>query len=154
MKIEVRHTGRLNAAALEELAARECAIHRDCGFRTWDLPIFAEHGRNYVMEADGEFAGTAQVVRDWDDPATVYLAGFGIIDKWRGQGLGAKFLDEMIKLLKDEGISGIVLTVRPDNAPALKIYGDAGFKIIDEHPEKYGRGEDRLVLRLDMKGGA
>ncbi len=154
MIIAVKHTGRLDAAALEDLAAREREIHRDCCFRKWDLPIFAEHGRNYVMEADGRFAGTAQVVRDWDDPATVYLAGFGIIEKWQGQGLGARFLTEMIKLLEGEGIRGIELTVRPDNAAALKIYADAGFKIIEEHSDKYGCGEDRLVLRLDMRDGA
>lgn len=153
MRIVVRHTGRLDATALEELAAREREIHGDCGFRAWDLPSFAEHGRNYVMEADGEFAGTAQVVRDWDDPATVYLAGFGIIGKWQGQGLGARFLAEMIRLLKADGIRGIVLTVRPDNNAALKIYRDAGFRVVDEHREKYGCGEDRLVLRLDVEDG-
>lgn len=154
MNIQVRHTGRLGAAALEELAAQERAIHQDCGFRTWDLPIFAEHGRNYVLEADGEFAGTAQVVRDWNNPETVYLAGFGIIDKWRGQGLGEKFLAEMIRMLEKDGIRGIELTVRPDNAAALKIYGDAGFVTIAEHHGKYGCGEDRLVLRRDKKSGA
>ncbi len=153
MKIAVKHTGRLDAAALEELVAREREIHGEPCFRQWDLPIFAEHGRNYVMEADGKFAGTAQVVRDWEDPETVYLAGFGIIEKWRGQGLGARFLAEMIKILQDEGIHGIELTVRPDNKAALKIYDDAGFKIMDKHKEKYGRGEDRLVLRLDIRDG-
>lgn len=153
MKIEVRHTGRLDAAALEELAARERAIHQEGCFGQWDLPIFAEHGRNYVMEADGDFAGTAQVVRDWDDPTTVYLAGFGVIDKCRGQGLGTKFLAEMIKLLRAEGIQGIELTVRPDNEAALKIYADAGFKIVAKHHDKYGHGEDRLVLRLDARDG-
>jgi [ribosomal protein S18]-alanine N-acetyltransferase len=153
VKIEVRHTGRLDAAALEELAARERAIHQECCFRTWDLPIFAEHGRNYVMNVNGEFAGTAQAVRDWDDPATVYLAGFGVLEKLRGQGLGAKFLAELIKLLQSEGVRALELTVRPDNAAALKLYNNAGFKVVAEHREKYGRGEDRLVLRLDMKGG-
>ncbi len=154
MKIVVKHTGRLDAAALDRLATREREIHQECGFRQWELPIFAEHGRNYVLEADDQFAGTAQVVRDWEDPTTVYLAGFGIAGRWRGQGLGARFLAEMIKLLRDEGITGIELTVRPDNAAALKIYKDAGFKIIEEHHNKYGRGEDRLVLRLDMRDGA
>jgi ribosomal-protein-alanine N-acetyltransferase len=152
VKIHVRHTGRLGAAALQELASREREIHQDCGFRQWDLPIFAEHGRNYVIEADGEFAGTAQAVRDWEDPATVYLAGFGLIEKWQGQGLGAAFLAEMINMLKAEGIRAVELTVRPDNAAALKIYGDAGFETIAEHPGKYGCGEDRLVLRLEMEG--
>jgi len=153
VKIVIRHTGRLDAAALEELAVREREIHQECCFRQWDLPIFAEHGRNYVMEAGGKFVGTAQVVRDWDDPETVYLAGFGIIEKWRGQGLGARFLAEMIKLLREEGVHGLELTVRPDNEAAIKIYEEAGFKIVDEHREKYGRGEDRLVLRLDMGDG-
>jgi [ribosomal protein S18]-alanine N-acetyltransferase len=153
VKIEVKHTGRLDTAALEELAARELEIHQDCGFRQWELPIFAEHGRNYVFEADGEFIGTAQVIRDWDNPSYVYLAGFGILEKWQGQGLGTKSLIEVVKLLKGEGVRGIQLTVRPDNAAALKIYRDAGFITVAEHRGKYGCGEDRLVLRLDIKDG-
>lgn len=152
MRVQVRNTGRLGPDELETLAEREREIHSDCGFRRWDLPIFAEYGRNYVLEVDGEFAGTAQLIRDWNNPSLAYLAGFGVVTGRQKQGLGGRFLTEMLRILEAEGIEGVLLTVRPDNEAAIKIYKEAGFKIIAEHSDKYGRGEDRLVMRIDMKG--
>jgi [ribosomal protein S18]-alanine N-acetyltransferase len=150
-EIRLRHTGRLDAAALEQLVAAEGAIHNDCGWRRWELPLFAEYGRNIVFEVDGELAGSAQLVRNWDQPSVAYLAGFGLLPERQKQGLGARCLGLLIEQLKEQSVTAIELTAAPDNAAAVKIYSDAGFRVTAKHDEKYGPGEDRLIMRLNLE---
>lgn len=152
MSIKVYHTGRLGPDELAELVELEREIHCDCGWRKWEMPLFADYGRNYVMEIDGEFAGSAQLIRDWDDPETAYLAGFGIAPDKQNKGYGAVFIEEIVKLMRDEGFGAIELSVRPANAPAMKIYEQAGFAEIESQENRYGPGEDRLIMRLDVNG--
>jgi ribosomal protein S18 acetylase RimI-like enzyme len=151
VEISVRHTGRLDVSQLEHLAAREAEIHGECGWRRWELPIFAEYGRNYVLEVDGVFAGSAQLIRDWDKPGLVYLAGFGLVPDNQGQGIGARFLKMLLAELAKQDVEAVELTAAPDNAAALKIYNDAGFRAVETHTGKYGAGNDRLIMRLNLK---
>ncbi len=151
VEIILRHTGRLGVDALEQLVAAECAIHNDCGWRRWELPIFAEYGRNVVFEIDGELAGSAQLVRSWDHPTVAYLAGFGLLPARQKQGLGARCLALLVEQMKEQGFAAIELTAAPDNAAAVKIYRDAGFRVTDRHDAKYGPGEDRLIMRLNLE---
>ena len=151
MKIKLRHTGRLDIDALEHLATQEREIHGDCGWRQWELPVFADHGRNYVLEIDGEFAGVAQLIRNWDDPSGVYLAGFGLAASRQGRGWGTRFLKLLLTELAGQNVTAVELTVAPDNTAALKVYDEAGFKVIDRHDGKYGVGEDRLIMRLELR---
>ncbi len=148
MAINIRHTGRLDSESLASLTLHERAIHADGGFRRWELPIFAEYGRNYVLEVDGEFAGTAQLIRGWDEPDTAYLAGFGILAARQKQGLGVQFLRGILDEMAMGGIKTVELTVAPDNASALKLYEGLGFVKVAAHEDKYGPGEHRLVMRL------
>lgn len=152
MNIKVYHTGRLTPELLADLVNREHEIHCDCGWRRWEMPVFADYGRNYIIEIDGEFGGSAQLVRGWDSPGTAYLAGFGIAPELQKKGYGAIFIKEIIKLAAEDGFSAMELSVRPDNAPALKIYEDAGFNLLERHDSRYGPGEDRLIMRLEIDG--
>ncbi len=151
MEIRLRHTGRLDGVALEQLVAAEGAIYSDCGWRRWELPIFAEYGRNIVFEVDGVLAGSAQLIRAWDQPSLVYLAGFGLLPERQKQGLGTRCLALLIAQMKEQGAGSIELTAAPDNTAAVKIYSDAGFRVMARHDAKYGPGEDRLIMRLNLE---
>jgi ribosomal-protein-alanine N-acetyltransferase len=148
----IRHAERLDPETLAGMCEQETAIHGECGFRRWELPIFADHGRNLIYEVDGETAGLAQLVRDWQSPDKAYLAGFGILPAARGRGVGREFLKEVIRDAADSGISEIELTVDPKNLPGIRIYTEAGFEVVQRQDAKYGPGEDRIVMRLKIKG--
>lgn len=150
MNIRIYHTGRMSPEFLKDLVDKEREIHCDCGWRQWEMPVFGEYGRNYVMEIDGEFAGSAQFVRGWDENRVAYLAGFGIAPDKQNKGYGAVLIKEIIRQTVSDGFSAIELSVKPDNLPALKIYKDAGFKEKERHDNRYGPGEDRLIMRLDI----
>lgn len=152
MNIKVYHTGRLDPATLADMVDKEHAIHCDCGWRNWEMPVFAEYGRNYVLEIDGEFGGSAQLVRGWDEPGTAYLAGFGISPDKQKQGYGGAFIKEIITMAAGDGFTAMELSVKPGNDPALKIYEDVGFKVMERHENRYGPGEDRLIMRLEING--
>lgn len=154
MNVIVRRLGRLDPETLERLVRHERESFKEGGFSQWELPMFSEHGALYVLEVDGETAGAAQLVRDWSDPATVYLAGMSVSPAWRKQGLGKRFLADLLSQLREDDVRAITLTVDPGNEAARRLYSQAGFVDVDTHPDRYGRGEDRLVMRLSLEDGA
>ena len=54
----------------------------------------------------------------------------------RNKGYGSRLLEEMLKLLKDEGYQKVSLSVQKENY-AYKMYKKAGFKIIEENDQEY-----------------
>lgn len=57
-----------------------------------------------------------------------FIYGFGIINEYRGQGLGTKALQEAIGLIQAKGITSIGLDVAAANDRALHIYTSCGFR--------------------------
>jgi len=72
----------------------------------------------------------------------------------RGKGLARALLDLHMRKLAGLGVRTIFLEVGQDNAPALKLYGRAGFREVGQRPGYYQQGRDRavtaLVLRRDL----
>lgn len=72
---------------------------------------------------------------------------------YTGQGLGEKFLSELMVLAKNKGADCVFLEVRVSNISAIKLYEKLGFKQIGERKKYYqcadGR-EDAIVFSLDF----
>ncbi len=123
------------------------------GMNEWFLSPFARYGKVFALWVHGvdRPVGVAECMVIWDDPQCVYLFGFAIDKEWRCKGLGTRFLQAICQDLQQAGYVALELTVSPENAAALKIYRDKlGFEAIGFHPDEYGPGEDRLVLRLSL----
>jgi len=70
-----------------------------------------------------------------------------IIEKFRGQGLGRKFLEYAMFDMKMKGILDIFLEVRKSNLVAQKLYSNLGFEQIDVRLNYYNNPtEDALVM--------
>ena len=55
----------------------------------------------------------------------------GIIDRFRGQGIAVKLVEEAYERAKSDGIIEIIyLMVRSDNSAALQLYKKTGFEIL------------------------
>ncbi|MGI6566258.1 MAG: GNAT family N-acetyltransferase [Firmicutes bacterium] len=153
--IRVEEMRQLQPELLEALVAIEQEAFGKGGMNEWFLPPFARYGRVYVLwvEGDRRPAGVAECMVSWQQPQCVYLFGISIRKCRRGQGLGTRFLQEIIGRLQAEGFQALELTVSPGNAAALRLYQERlGFRTIAFHKEEYGPGEDRLLLRLDLAG--
>lgn len=117
------------------------------GLRTYDLAVMAQAGAVFVASLGDEVVGGCQLMRVLDEPSFFYVVGLYVIPSRRGRGLGRKLLDRVAEECGLLDGRGLLLTVSPDNAPALRLYKTAGF--IEEAfvADFYGEGEDRFILR-------
>lgn len=84
----------------------------------------------YVALAGDEVVGWCDVIPN--SKATLRHSGalgMGIIDPFRGRGIGALLLDATLKAAKAKGLTRIELFVRVDNARAKKLYEKSGFVV-------------------------
>lgn len=51
-----------------------------------------------------------------------------VAPKAQGRGIGRKLVQAGLDLLRSQGVSAVKLEVRPENAPARRIYASLGFK--------------------------
>jgi ribosomal-protein-alanine N-acetyltransferase len=136
---------------LKDLVAFE-REHGSGGFDKWLLPVFSNFGLLYVMREGGDLVGTAQLMRVWERPDAICVAGIAVRKDRRGEGLGTLLMSHILKDLKRDGFNEVRLTVSPENTAAMKIYCDKmGFKKRGMEKDFYGEGEDRLVLVKQLK---
>lgn len=98
--------------------------------------------RGYVL------AGTTAFDRD------SWILGLCVTRDLRGQGLGRELMEEILLLLRRDGIERVRLTVEPANRAAILLYRSLGFRAEGPdgglRPDYFGPGMDRLVMRLDL----
>ncbi len=68
----------------------------------------------------------------------------------QGSGTGAGLMTALLAEAADCGATHIMLEVRSDNAPALRLYDRFGFERISERRRYYPDGGDALVMRARL----
>ena len=58
----------------------------------------------------------------------VYIGAFGIKQRYQGQGIGTKIMQELIRDLRADGVRRIELRVEADNQRAFSFYKKLGYK--------------------------
>ncbi|WP_133130565.1 GNAT family N-acetyltransferase [Legionella yabuuchiae] len=59
--------------------------------------------------------------------------GMGIINEFRGHGIGHQLIKKALELAKEKGLTRIELSVREDNKRAIHLYKKFGFNIEGKH---------------------
>lgn len=59
--------------------------------------------------------------------ASARILSVAVAPAWRGRGLAGAMMAEAMAYFKSRGVRRVRLEVRPDNAPAIKIYENYGF---------------------------
>jgi tRNA threonylcarbamoyl adenosine modification protein YeaZ/ribosomal-protein-alanine acetyltransferase len=78
-----------------------------------------------------------------------HLLNFAIASEWQNQGIGRRFLEQIIEVARHAGCQIVYLEVRPSNLAARHLYRNMGFQQIAIRPEYYpsaGGREDALFL--------
>jgi RimJ/RimL family protein N-acetyltransferase len=57
------------------------------------------------------------------------VLGMGLLPEWRGRGLGTRLIGQTLEAARASGFSRVSLTVRHDNARAIRLYHKTGFEI-------------------------
>ena len=86
-----------------------------------------------VAEADGMLVGSGYAIskkaRHYLDHENYAYLGFMFTHpEYRGMGVNALIVDELVRWSKEQGFIEIRLTVYEDNVPAIKAYEKVGFK--------------------------
>ena len=82
------------------------------------------------------------------------ILSVAVAGRRRGRGLARKLLDLHLRRLAALGARAVFLEVDEHNAPAIRLYGRAGFREISRRPNYYpgagGKPAAALVLRRDL----
>lgn len=134
-------------ALLVKLEGYDREVFGPTGLRTYDLAVVTQAGAIYLGQIDREIVGSCQFLRMVDEPDFFYVVGFYIRPEWQGRGLGKAFLLGVAEEIKKLGAAGMVLTVDPENTPALNLYQHTGFADQTFIRDFYGEGHDRYIMR-------
>lgn len=94
----------------------------------------------------------AAYVGSWLTIPNAEILNLFVLDDFRGQGIGKKLIDEVIKVCDKELINMLTLEVRVSNNHAIKMYEDIGFKVGTIRKKYYENNEDALLMVLSLGG--
>ena len=92
-------------------------------------------------------------------PLSLRIILVGTDEAYQGRGIGRVLLDALTEHAREVGATSVLLEVRVDNEPALRLYDRAGFEKLGlrrgYYPAPHGKREDAIVMRLglDPEGG-
>ena len=125
--------------------------YADNMMNVYTAKTFVQYGKGFGLFEEGRLKGFVIFIRSWDDPCLAYLKKMAIEKSGRGKGYGKLLLSASLDAIRREGIARVVLTVAPNNLPALHLYRDLfGFKVVEHRAKEYGEEQDRLFLQLDL----
>jgi len=114
--------------------------------------LFAGIGAFGFLALDGERPAGMIACRVVAEDAEVLT--LAVDPKARGRGVGRALLEAAIGTARQSGATAVFLEVAVDNAPALALYGRAGFVRAGLRSGYYDRGAaghvDAAAMRLDL----
>jgi len=132
------------------------ALERSVFPYPWTRGNFADSlGSGYdcwtVRDAAGELVGYYLLMYALDE---AHLLDVAVAAKRQGEGLGRRLLDQLAGRARSQGMTSILLEVRPSNERALEVYRRHGYIHIGRRKGYYPAGpegrEDAIVMRLDL----
>lgn len=97
----------------------------------------------YVFERDGHVAGFIRSSRQAGRASHVaYLGTFAVSPQWHGAGVARQIMEQMIAMLKEQGVLRLELQLEPDNPRALAFYSKLGFQQEGRLRAAYKRATD------------
>lgn len=141
------------ATDVDDLAAIEKAVFASdrISRRSFRLLIERETAEMLVAEYDGHIAGYAVVLfRKGSGVARLYSIATGPF--FGGRGIGRLLLERAEEAAFEHGRMMLRLEVREDNARAIRIYEQSGYRKIGRELGYYGDGQTALRYEKTLRG--
>jgi len=112
-----------------------------------------ERIRFWIARFDNRVVGVAGLYDYRGMPSETWLSWFGLLPVMRGHGQGARLLDWIIQLVRQEGRAVLRLwtTDEEEYAAATRLYLKRGFAV-EEYPVLPGEDWRTLVMSLGLNG--
>lgn len=157
--ISIKVLNDINPGITLELKKLEISnLGRSASINEWIIPVFIKYGKviaavkncKYGLKEKEEIIAVNEILRKWDDPETVFIHSFYVKKSFRKKGIGSLLLKESIKILKEEEVKNIELTVDPQNLQAIRLYEKFNFKKTDYIADLYGEGIHRDLMKCKI----
>jgi len=144
----------LEAKALDDLIFKE---HQ--GITLHEIAAIAEQGGLLgIRSSDGKLIAEAQIIFQSIpgicelDSDTALCYGSAVHPSYRRLGLGQALMKAKEKLASEKGIKRLILTVRPENKPAILLWQKCGFYFYGYNPNYFGDGPDggRMLMEKNL----
>lgn len=132
--------------------AQVAALERVCFTDPWSEASVAGELANelslWLVAVEGEtvlgYVGSQTVLDSTD------ILNVAVSPDHRGCGIGRALLTELEQRLRQQGVTEVLLEVRPSNAPAIALYTSLGFVQVGRRPNYYlNPREDALILKKE-----
>ena len=112
-----------------------------------------ECARFWTGRFNGRVTGVAGLYDYRGMPSETWLSWYGLLPVARGHGHGARLLDTIIKITREEGRAVLRLwtTIEDEYVAAIKLYEKRGFTA-EEYPALPGETWLTLVMSLGLNG--
>ena len=148
--IRVDEVREISQEAVRTLLDIDLQTFSEPTFSHYTAAAFLQTGHVFTLTVDSGVIGTCVFMRCWDRPNDANLLSMGILPGFRGQGLGQRFLIEVLDRLRARGVMGVTLTVGESNRRARKVYADAGFEGTGVRYEDPRTGDGFVQLRVQL----
>ena len=136
-----------NKDLIADIVDYETVIFGDGGIGRWTIMPFIRYGEIYAAVHENVVISAVELMKAFDGEE-VYIYGFFTKEKYSGKGYGSKLLEFTINEMRKNKVEVLSLTVDPKNEAAKNLYFKHDFKEVELLEEEYGKGEDRLYLKL------
>ena len=132
--------------------AQVAALERVCFTDPWSEASVAGELDNelslWLVAVEGEtvlgYVGSQTVLDSTD------ILNVAVSPDHRGCGIGRALLTVLEQRLRQQGVTEVLLEVRPSNAPAIALYTSLGFVQVGRRPNYYlNPREDALILKKE-----
>jgi len=102
----------------------------------------------YMILEDVETKDIIGTISIWIDEDKAQINNFYILTPYQKQGLGKKFIEQILGYLRNIAIKEITLEVRASNQTAIRLYESLGFKNVTIRKNYYANGETAYLMYL------
>jgi ribosomal-protein-alanine N-acetyltransferase len=136
---------------LHALQDVDTAVFGELAYPLFVLRQFIDvHHRHFlVADADPPLLGyvLAAFAAGADD---AWLLGLGVRPDARQYGHGRALMHRCLDRLRGDGVRRVLLTVKTENTPAIKLYESIGFKNMGYRQHYYGDDEGRYMMIANL----
>ena len=144
-RIKIRHAGPEDAGTVREIESASF----DHGWEIAQIREELEHPDAVILLAfDGERAAGFASARKGLDFAELFR--IAVLPEARRAHIGSALLDEVIAWTKQQGLPSLLLEVREDNAAAIGLYGEKGFRVTGKRKNYYDGNTAAVLMELSL----